>query len=52
MFCFVCGCSKSFIKSMKTHIDVIRRKRKWTEKYLKKDIADLLVNGLNILMEG
>lgn len=52
MFCFVCGCSKSLIKSTKTRIDAIRRKRKATEKYLKKDIADLLANGLDINAYG
>jgi hypothetical protein len=49
---FVCGCSKSLIKTTKTRIDVIRRKRKATEKYLKKDIADLLANGLDINAYG
>jgi hypothetical protein len=50
-FC-VCGCSKSLIKSTKTRIDVIRRKRKATEKFLKKDIAELLANGLDINAYG
>lgn len=40
--------SKSLIKLTKTRIDVIRRKRNATQKFLKKDIADLLVNGLDI----
>jgi hypothetical protein len=48
----VCGCSKSLIKSTKTRIDVIRRKRKATEKFLKKDIAELLANGLDINAYG
>ncbi|KAI4347132.1 hypothetical protein L6164_007975 [Bauhinia variegata] len=39
---------KSLIKLTKSRIDVIRRKRKATEKFLKKDIADLLANGLEI----
>ncbi|XP_048441941.1 uncharacterized protein LOC103938859 isoform X2 [Pyrus x bretschneideri] len=39
---------KSLIKSTKTRIDVIRRKRNATQKFLKKDIADLLTNGLDI----
>ncbi|KAE7998749.1 hypothetical protein FH972_003260 [Carpinus fangiana] len=43
---------KSLIKTTKTRIDVIRRKRKATEKYLKKDIADLLANGLDINAYG
>jgi hypothetical protein len=51
-FFFVCGCSKSLIKSTKTRIDVIRRKRKATEKFLKKDIAELLANGLDINAYG
>ncbi|KAL0006747.1 hypothetical protein SO802_008249 [Lithocarpus litseifolius] len=33
---------------MKTWIDVIRRKRKATKKFLKKDVADLHANGLDI----
>ncbi|KAI4350865.1 hypothetical protein L6164_005272 [Bauhinia variegata] len=39
---------KSLIKLTKSRIDVIRRKRKATEKFLKKDIADLLADGLEI----
>ncbi|TQD74653.1 hypothetical protein C1H46_039789, partial [Malus baccata] len=39
---------KSLIKLTKTRIDVIRRKRNATQKFLKKDIADLLTNGLDI----
>jgi hypothetical protein len=31
---------------------VVRRKRKATEKFLKKDIADLLANGLDINAHG
>ncbi|KAK7291461.1 hypothetical protein RIF29_06626 [Crotalaria pallida] len=38
---------KSLIKLTKNRIDVIRRKRKATEKFLKKDVADLLANGLD-----
>lgn len=41
-------CSKGLIKLTKSRIDVIKRKRKATEKFLKKDIADLLANGLDI----
>ncbi|RDX63304.1 IST1-like protein, partial [Mucuna pruriens] len=37
---------KSLIKLTKNRIDVIKRKRKATEKILKMDIADLLANGL------
>ncbi|KAL2321262.1 hypothetical protein Fmac_030231 [Flemingia macrophylla] len=44
--------SKSLIKLTKNRIDVIRRKRKATEKFLKKDIADLLVNGLDVNAYG
>ncbi|KAF3957081.1 hypothetical protein CMV_017865 [Castanea mollissima] len=43
---------KSLIKLTKTRIDVIRRKRKATEKFLKKDVADLLANGLDINAYG
>ncbi|XP_027340976.1 uncharacterized protein LOC113854268 isoform X2 [Abrus precatorius] len=43
---------KSLIKLTKSRIDVIRRKRKATEKFLKKDIADLLLNGLDINAYG
>ncbi|KAE8687521.1 Detected protein of unknown function [Hibiscus syriacus] len=39
---------KSLIKVIKSRIDVIRRKRSATLKFLKKDIADLLANGLDI----
>ena len=35
------------MKLTKNRIDLIRRKRKATEKFLKKDIADLLANGLD-----
>lgn len=31
---------------------MIRRKRKATEKFLKKDVADLLANGLDINAYG
>ncbi|XP_054786907.1 uncharacterized protein LOC129293129 [Prosopis cineraria] len=43
---------KALIKLTKSRIDVIRRKRKATEKFLKKDIADLLANGLDIIAHG
>ncbi|KAL6221796.1 hypothetical protein ACLB2K_005191 [Fragaria x ananassa] len=43
---------KSLIKLMKSRIDVIRRKRNATQKFLKKDIADLLANGLDINAYG
>ncbi|CAL5186489.1 unnamed protein product [Lathyrus oleraceus] len=43
---------KSLIKLTKNRIDVIRRKRKATEKFLKKDIADLLANGLDVNAYG
>ena len=37
---------------MKTRIGVIRKKRKATEKFLKKDVANLLANGLDINAHG
>lgn len=40
--------SKPLIKLTKSRIDVIRRKRNATLKFLKKDIADLLANGLDV----
>ncbi|KAJ0090556.1 hypothetical protein Patl1_13227 [Pistacia atlantica] len=43
---------KSLIKLIKSRIDVIRRKRNATQKFLKKDIADLLANGLDINAYG
>ncbi|CAK9329366.1 unnamed protein product [Citrullus colocynthis] len=43
---------KSLIKLTKSRIDVIRRKKKATLKFLKKDIADLLANGLDINAYG
>ncbi|KAG7021843.1 IST1-like protein [Cucurbita argyrosperma subsp. argyrosperma] len=43
---------KSLIKLTKSRIDVIRRKKKATLKFLKKDIADLLSNGLDINAYG
>ncbi|KAK7319996.1 hypothetical protein RJT34_04725 [Clitoria ternatea] len=43
---------KSLLKLTKSRIDVIRRKRRATEKFLKKDIADLLFNGLDINAYG
>ncbi|GLT98585.1 hypothetical protein SLE2022_160840 [Rubroshorea leprosula] len=39
--------SKSLIKLTKSRINLIRRKRNATQKFLKKDIADLLANGLD-----
>ncbi|XP_039166040.1 uncharacterized protein LOC120292135 [Eucalyptus grandis] len=38
---------KSLIKLTRSRIDVIRRKRQATQKFLKKDMADLLANGLD-----
>ncbi|KAF8393350.1 hypothetical protein HHK36_021593 [Tetracentron sinense] len=43
---------KSSIKLTKTRINVIQRKRAATQKFLKKDIADLLANGLDINAYG
>lgn len=43
---------KALIKLIKNRIDVIRRKRNATQKFLKKDIADLLANGLDINAYG
>ncbi|KAK2645699.1 hypothetical protein Ddye_020903 [Dipteronia dyeriana] len=43
---------KSLIKLTKSRIDVIRRKRNATQKFLKKDVADLLSNGLDINAYG
>ncbi|KAE9607547.1 putative vacuolar protein sorting-associated protein Ist1 [Lupinus albus] len=43
---------KSLMKLTKSRIEVIRRKRRATEKFLKKDIADLLHNGLDINAYG
>ena len=54
-FFFCCDflfCSKSLIKLTKTRIDVIRRKRNATQKFLRKDVADLLSNGLDINAYG
>lgn len=44
--------SKALIKLIKNRIDVIRRKRNATQKFLTKDIADLLANGLDINAYG
>lgn len=44
--------SKPLIKLIKNRIEVIRRKRNATQKFLKKDIADLLANGLDINAYG
>lgn len=38
--------SKSLIKQTRTRIDVVRRKRSATQRFLRKDIADLLASGL------
>ncbi|KAI9128764.1 hypothetical protein K1719_000247 [Acacia pycnantha] len=43
---------KSLIKLIKSRIDVVRRKRKATEKFFKKDIADLLATGLDMNAYG
>ncbi|KAK6941525.1 Vacuolar protein sorting-associated protein Ist1 [Dillenia turbinata] len=43
---------KSSIKVTRTRIDGIRRKKNATLKFLKKDIADLLANGLDINAYG
>ncbi|XVF34821.1 hypothetical protein REPUB_Repub18cG0091400 [Reevesia pubescens] len=43
---------KSLIKVIKSRIDVIRRKKSATLKFLKKDIADLLANGLDFNAYG
>ncbi|CAK8532685.1 unnamed protein product [Lathyrus sativus] len=39
---------KLLLKLTKNRIEVIRRKRRATEKFLKKDVADLLHSGLDI----
>lgn len=44
--------SKSLIKLTRSRIDVIRRKRQATQKFLKKDVADLLANGLDVNAYG
>ncbi|GMQ08660.1 hypothetical protein CsSME_00052286 [Camellia sinensis var. sinensis] len=43
---------KSAIKLTKTRIDMIKRKRNAMEKFLRKDIADLLKTGLDINAYG
>ncbi|KAJ9167805.1 hypothetical protein P3X46_019398 [Hevea brasiliensis] len=43
---------KSSIKMTKSRIEIIRRKRNATLKFLKKDMADLLANGLDINAYG
>ncbi|XP_010535999.1 PREDICTED: uncharacterized protein LOC104811108 [Tarenaya hassleriana] len=43
---------KSLIKLTKNRIDVLRRKRTATIKFLKKDLADLLANGLDVNAYG
>lgn len=44
---FECGNSKSCVKLTKTRLDAIRKKRNAVQKFLKKDIAELLRNGLD-----
>ncbi|KAK4754971.1 hypothetical protein SAY87_008728 [Trapa incisa] len=39
---------KSLIKHVKWRIDMIRRKRNATQKFIKKDVAEMLANGLDI----
>ncbi|XP_039041398.1 uncharacterized protein LOC120180038 isoform X1 [Hibiscus syriacus] len=43
---------KSLIKLIKSRIEVIRRKKIATLKFLKKDVADLLANGLDMNAYG
>lgn len=43
---------KTSIKGTKSRIDAIRRRRNATQKFLKKDVADLLANGLDINAYG
>ncbi|KAM1117325.1 hypothetical protein ACFX2I_007746 [Malus domestica] len=43
---------KTLIKLTKTQINVVQRKRNATQKFLKKDIANLLTNGLDINAYG
>ncbi|KAL9660560.1 hypothetical protein QQ045_025375 [Rhodiola kirilowii] len=43
---------KSLIKAAKARIELIRKKRSAREKFLKKDIADLIGNGLDINAYG
>ncbi|GMI63422.1 IST1-LIKE 7 [Hibiscus trionum] len=43
---------KSLIKLIKSRIEVIRRKKTATLKFMKKDVADLLANGLDINAYG
>uniref|UniRef100_A0A7N0ZS60 IST1-like protein n=1 Tax=Kalanchoe fedtschenkoi TaxID=63787 RepID=A0A7N0ZS60_KALFE len=40
--------AKSLLKVTKTRIEAVRKKRNATQKFLKKDIADLLANGLDM----
>lgn len=44
--------SKPLLKLTKNRIEVIKRKRRATEKFLKKDVADLLHSGLDINAYG
>jgi hypothetical protein len=39
-------CSKHAIKCTRTRLDLLRRKKQAMVKFLKKDVADLLINGL------
>ncbi|KAI8028972.1 hypothetical protein LOK49_LG01G01330 [Camellia lanceoleosa] len=43
---------KSVIKLTKTRIDMIKRKRNAMEKFLRKDIVDLLTTGLDVNVYG
>lgn len=43
---------KTEIKLTKTRLDAIKRKRNAMQKFLKRDIADLLSNGLDINAYG
>lgn len=45
-------CSKSDVKITKTRLETIKKKRNAVQKYLKKDIADLLMSGLDINAHG
>ncbi|XP_010249755.1 PREDICTED: uncharacterized protein LOC104592225 [Nelumbo nucifera] len=46
------GKCKSSIKAIQARIELIRRRRNAMQKFLKKDIADLLSNGLDINAYG
>lgn len=51
-FCWISWNSKSDIKLTRTRIEMIKKKRNATQKYLRNDIADLLKNGLDINAYG